>query len=47
MFNHYLDLSLALQDRVWDASYTFDSVTWTDDRATKTGCFLVGYYRAC
>jgi uroporphyrinogen decarboxylase len=40
MFNHYLDLSLELQDRVWEAGYTFDSITWTDDLAYKNGPFF-------
>ena len=40
MFNHYLDVGLALQDRVWKAGYTFDSITWTDDLAYKNGLFL-------
>ena len=47
MFNHYLDLSIALQDRVWDAGYTFDSITWTDDLAYKNGPFFsLDMYRA-
>jgi uroporphyrinogen decarboxylase len=40
MFNHYLDVSIALQDRVWDAGYKFDSVTWTDDLGYKNGLFF-------
>ena len=48
MFNHYLDVSIALQDRVWDAGYPFDSVTWTDDLAYKNGLFFsLDMYRAC
>ena len=47
MFNHYLDVSIALQDRVWDAGYTFDSVTWTDDLGYKNGLFFsLDMYRA-
>jgi uroporphyrinogen decarboxylase len=47
MFHHYLDVSIALQDRVWDAGYQFDSVTWTDDLAYKNGLFMsLDMYRA-
>jgi uroporphyrinogen decarboxylase len=47
MFNHYLDVSIALQDRVWDAGYKFDSVTWTDDLGYKKGLFIsLDMYRA-
>lgn len=35
-----LDVSLALQERVWDAGYEFDSITWTDDLAYKNGLFF-------
>ncbi|MHB8277243.1 MAG: uroporphyrinogen decarboxylase family protein [Candidatus Humimicrobiaceae bacterium] len=46
MFNHYLDVSLALQDLVWDAGYEFDEISWDDDLAYKlTQFFSVKTYR--
>ena len=30
MFNHELDVSMALLQQVWDAGYTFDEVHWYD-----------------
>lgn len=46
MFNHYLDVSLALQDMVWDAGYEFDEISWDDDLAYKlTQFFSVKTYR--
>ncbi|MBI3910223.1 MAG: hypothetical protein HY320_04735 [Armatimonadetes bacterium] len=35
MFNHFLDVNLALLDRVWEAGYPFDSVIWPDDMGYK------------
>lgn len=35
MFNHFLDVHLALFDMVWDAGYRFDAVTWPDDMGYK------------
>ena len=35
MFNHFLDINLALLERVWEAGYTFDAVTWPDDMGYK------------
>ncbi len=35
MFNHFLDVSIALLDMVWDAGYVFDCVTWPDDMGYK------------
>lgn len=35
MFNHFLDVSIALLDMVWDEGYTFDVVTWPDDMGYK------------
>jgi len=35
MFNHLLDVDLALLDRVWDAGYTWDAVRWPDDMGYK------------
>lgn len=40
MFNHYLDVSLALADMVWDAGYTFDAVRWPDDMGYKHNQFF-------
>jgi uroporphyrinogen decarboxylase len=40
MFNHFLDVDLALLDRVWDAGYTFDAVTWPDDMGYKENQFF-------
>ncbi len=35
IFNHMLDLDLALLDMVWEAGYTFDAVSWPDDMGYK------------
>lgn len=35
MFNHYLDVSLALLDMVWEEGYEFDAVNWPDDMGYK------------
>lgn len=40
MFNHFLDVNLALLDAVWDAGYTFDEVTWPDDMGYKLNQFF-------
>jgi uroporphyrinogen decarboxylase len=40
MFNHCLDVSLSLLDRVWDEGYTFDTVTWCDDMGFKRSQFF-------
>ena len=40
MIGHMLDVSLTLFDRVWDAGYTFDSVTWCDDMGYKHNQFF-------
>ena len=40
MFNHYLDVDLALLDMVWDAGYTFDAVRWPDDMGYKHHMFF-------
>jgi uroporphyrinogen decarboxylase len=46
MFNHFLDVSIALQDQVWDAGYTFDEVSWPDDLGYKYSQFMsMGMYR--
>ena len=35
MFNHYLDVNIALLDMVWDEGYKFDMVKWPDDMGYK------------
>ncbi len=46
MFNHFLDVQIALMDRMWDAGYTFDSVRWPDDMGYKYHQFFsVNTYR--
>ena len=40
MFNHFLDMGIALLDQVWDAGYTFDAVNWPDDLGYKHNQFL-------
>ncbi len=40
MFNHFLDVNLALLDRVWEAGYTFDAVRWPDDMGYKHNQFF-------
>lgn len=46
MFNHFLDVNLALLDMVWDAGYHFDSVFWPDDMGYKNNQFFsVNTYR--
>jgi uroporphyrinogen decarboxylase len=47
MFNHFLDVDLALLDAVWNAGYTFDEVTWPDDMGYKLNQFFsVRTYRS-
>lgn len=46
MFNHFLDLDLALFQAIWDAGYTFDSIGWPDDMGYKRHQFFsLGMYR--
>jgi uroporphyrinogen decarboxylase len=46
MFNHYLDLHIALLDRIWDAGYHFHHVTWPDDMGYKYHQFFsINTYR--
>ena len=40
MFNHYLDVDLALFEMVWDAGYTFDEIRWPDDMGYKQSLFF-------
>ena len=46
MFDHELNISLALLEQVWDAGYTFDEVHWYDDMGYKgTQFFSIDMYR--
>jgi uroporphyrinogen decarboxylase len=40
MFNHFLDVNIALLDQVWDAGYEWDGVTWCDDMGYKEHQFF-------
>jgi uroporphyrinogen decarboxylase len=40
MFNHFLDVNIALWDQVWDAGYTFDGIRWPDDMGYKYNQFF-------
>lgn len=40
MFNHCLDMNIALLDMVWDAGYRFDSIKWPDDMGYKHNQFF-------
>jgi uroporphyrinogen decarboxylase len=40
MFNHFLDVDLALFQMVWDAGYHFDEITWPDDMGYKNSQFF-------
>jgi uroporphyrinogen decarboxylase len=40
MFNHYLDVAIALYDMIWEAGYHFDSVFWYDDMGYKGRTFF-------
>jgi uroporphyrinogen decarboxylase len=39
-FNHELDVGIALLNKVWDAGYTFDEVSWDDDMGYKQSQFF-------
>lgn len=46
MFNHFLDLDIALLDMVWEEGYRFDEVRWPDDMGYKhTPFFSTEMYR--
>lgn len=46
MFNHALDVDIAMMDRVWEAGYHFDELHWYDDMGFKLNQFFsVGMYR--
>ena len=40
MFEHELAMDLALFDMIWDAGYTFDSISWPDDMGYKYHTFF-------
>ena len=40
MFNHNLDMDIALFEQVWDAGYTFDAIRWPDDMGYKFNQFF-------
>ncbi len=40
MFNHYLDIDIALMDKVWDAGYHFHEINWPDDMGYKHNQFF-------
>lgn len=46
MFNHYLDMHIALFDMILDAGYKIDSIRWPDDMGYKHSQFFsVNMYR--
>jgi uroporphyrinogen decarboxylase len=46
MYDHCLDMSLALLDMIWEEGYTFDSIFWCDDMGYRgTQFFSVKTYR--
>lgn len=40
IFNHYLDVQLALFEMVWQEGYRFDSIRWPDDMGYKQNQFF-------
>jgi len=47
MFNHFLDVNLALLEMVWNEGYTFDCAMWPDDMGFKHNQFFsLDTYRA-
>lgn len=40
IFNHYLDVDIALFQMVWDAGYRFDAISWPDDMGYKQNQFF-------
>jgi uroporphyrinogen decarboxylase len=40
MFDHFLDVNLALLDMAWDEGYTFDCAAWPDDMGYKHNQFF-------
>lgn len=35
MFNHFLDVDIALYEQIWQAGYRFDQIVWPDDMGYK------------
>lgn len=47
IFNHMLDVNLALLDQVWNEGYRFDAISWPDDMGFKHNQFFsLDTYRA-
>ncbi len=40
MFNHFLDMSIAQFEMVWDEGYRFDAITWPDDMGYRQNQFF-------
>jgi uroporphyrinogen decarboxylase len=40
MFNHYLDMNIALFEMIWEKGYRFDSIKWPDDMGYKHSQFF-------
>lgn len=40
MFNTYLDMCIAHYDKIWDAGYHFDGISWPDDMGYKNTTFF-------
>ncbi len=40
MFDHWLEVDIALFEMVWDAGYTFDCVAWPDDMGYRHSQFF-------
>ncbi|MDD2708869.1 MAG: uroporphyrinogen decarboxylase family protein [Verrucomicrobiae bacterium] len=40
VFNHLLDVDMALYEMVWDAGYRFDAIRWCDDMGYKLAQFF-------
>jgi uroporphyrinogen decarboxylase len=46
MFNHWLDVDIALFEMIWQKGYEFDCIRWPDDLGYKLSQFMsVGMYR--
>ena len=40
MFDTYLDMCIAHFDKIWDAGYRFDAISWPDDMGYKNATFF-------
>ena len=46
IFNTYLDIDIAVYEKIWDAGYRFDCISWPDDMGYKgTTFFSLDMYR--